>query len=187
MGYEPIEREFVVFKSKFGSDHISIDDMEIAPIPVDHSIKGACGFFVYAPDLTLSYTGDLKPGENTREFIEKCKNERIDALITEGTRLEKGNEREVDKLHTEEEVKANCKTIVEKSDGMVFADFSFKDLDRVRTFYQIAKETERKFVISPGDACILYHLDKNLLDDENVVVYKRKKKTGTYANNDYYQ
>jgi hypothetical protein len=39
----------------------------------------------------------------------------------------------------------------------LFADFNFKDMDRVRTFYRIAKENGRRLVVKLKD-CYYYYL-----------------------------
>ena len=42
----------------------------------------------------------------------------------------------------------DCNTqIKQNNDGLVIADFNFKDMDRMRTFYNVAKENDRKFVV----------------------------------------
>ena len=74
----------------------------------------------------------------------------------------------------------------------MFADFNFKDMDRVRTFYKIAKENGRKLVVKLKDCYYLKFLsqDPNLCipnhDDKDVVIYKPKQVSGTYADGDYY-
>jgi ribonuclease J len=74
----------------------------------------------------------------------------------------------------------------------VFADFNFKDIDRVRTFYRIARESGRKFVVKLKDCYYLKHLaqDVNLgvpnFDDKDIVIYKPKQASGTYSDGDYY-
>ena len=36
---------------------------------------------------------------------------------------------------------------VSEPDNLMFADFNFKDVDRLETFFNIAKENDRKFVV----------------------------------------
>jgi hypothetical protein len=73
----------------------------------------------------------------------------------------------------------------------VFADFNFKDVDRLRTFFNIAKETGRKFVVKINDAYFLKylsqdkHLDVPSIDDENIIIYLPKRGSGTYSDKDY--
>src|SRR3990172_6503781 len=97
--------------------------------------------------------------EMTCDFIEKAKEVKPIALITEGTRIADVEKQESEKLVYEESSKT-----VSESDNLVFADFNFKDVDRMRTFFTIAKETGRKFVVKINDAYYLKYLsqDKHL-------------------------
>jgi mRNA degradation ribonuclease J1/J2 len=64
--------------------------------------------------------------------------------------------------------------------GLTIVDFNFKDIDRFRTFYNIAKESGKKMVISFKHACFLdrYHLDDALnvphSGGENIFIFKPK-------------
>ena len=75
--------------------------------------------------------------------------------------------------------------------NLVFADFNFKDVDRLQTFFTIAKETGRKFVVKINDAYFLKYLsqDKHLdvpnIDDEDIIIYLPKRGSGTYSEKDY--
>ncbi|MBU4246013.1 MAG: MBL fold metallo-hydrolase, partial [Nanoarchaeota archaeon] len=108
------------------------------------------------------------------------------AMITEGTRINTGKTDE-----TEPKVFADSKKEVLKTRELAIADFNFKDVDRFRTFYNIAKESGRKLVISFRHACFLerYHKDKNLnvpdSKDANIMLLKPKRMTGTYCDEDY--
>ena len=184
---KPIERKINTFRT---GDKFKIGSLEVEPIHVDHSVPGAYGFIIYTSEGPIAYTGDIRlHGTNaqmTRDFIEKAKEVKPIALIAEGTRIHK-NEKE----ESEEIVYNDSNKIVSDSDRLVFVDFNFKDVDRLRTFYKIAKENGRKFVVKLNDAFFLKHLsqDPNLnipaLDDENIVIYLPKKGTGTYADSDY--
>jgi len=118
--------------------------------------------------------------------MEEAKESKPVAMITEGTRIdvEKDNS-------TEQTVYNTAKKIVNDSRGLVIADFNFKDVDRFKTFYKIAVESNRKLVISFKHACFLerYASDKKLdvpdSDDENIMLFKPKLGTGTYDDDDY--
>ena len=164
-------------------EKIKVDSIEVEPVHVDHSSPGAYGFIVYTSEGTIAYTGDIrrhgtKP-EMTQDFIEKSHESRPDVLITEGTRVCPEENRE---NFTEEQVYSRSVEIVKK-DGLVLAMRYPKDLDRFRTFYQVAKETGRKIVIGLKTAYLLQMLkdDKALalpdpFADENIEVYKREMK-----------
>jgi len=182
----PVQRKIKKFRT---GKKIKVGSMEVQPIHVDHSVPGAYGFIIYTSDGTIAYTGDLRlhgaHSDMTREFIEKAVSEDVDALITEGTRItdkKKGSEKEVyDK----------SKKAVSKTKKMVFVDFNFKDVDRFRTFFNIAKESGKKFILGYKEAAFLkrYAEDKGLdvpsLNDKNIVVYQPRKGSGTYIDRDY--
>jgi ribonuclease J len=71
------------------------------------------------------------------------------------------------------------------------ADFNFKDVDRLRTFLNVAKENDRKLVVKLNDAYFLKYLSKdpNLnipnFDSDNIIIYVPKMGTGMYQDSDY--
>jgi ribonuclease J len=74
--------------------------------------------------------------------------------------------------------------VVQKTIGLVLANFSTADVDRLRTFYEIAKKNNRVLAVSLRQAHLLQALlkDKHLAipdisHDPNIVVYQRTKKT----------
>ena len=182
-----VKRKINTFRT---GDKFKIGSLEVEPIHVDHSIPGAYGFIIYTSDGPVVYTGDMRlHGTNsqmTRDFIEKAKQVDAMALITEGTRI---NEPEIDE--SEEKVFRESNAKVSQTNRIVFTDFNFKDVDRMRTFYNIAKENDRKFVVKLNDAYFLKYLSQDpklkvpSLDDENIIIYLPKKGTGTYSNSDY--
>jgi ribonuclease J len=122
----------------------------------------------------------------TRDFIERAKEVKPIALITEGTRIADEEKQESEQLVYEQSSKT-----VSESNNLVFADFNFKDVDRLRTFFNIAKENERKFVVKINDAYFLKYLsqDKHLdvpnIDDEDIIIYLPKRGSGQYQDKDY--
>src|SRR3989442_653497 len=184
---EPIERKINTFRT---GDKFKIGSLEVEPIHVDHSVPGAYGFIIYTSQGPIAYTGDIRlhgtKSQMTRDFIQKAKAVKPIALIAEGTRI---NDEE--KQESEEKVYKDSSKIVSETDRLVLADFNFKDVDRLRTFYNIAKENGRKFVVKLNDAYFLKWLSQDpklnvpKLDDENIVIYVPKKKTGTYSDGDY--
>jgi len=171
-------------------EKFAIGSLEIEPIHVDHSVPGAYGFIIYTSEGPVVYTGDLrrhgtKP-QMTEEFVAKAKEVKPVALIAEGTRIKDEPTNESEQL-----VYKQSDALTAKTSNLIFADFNFKDVDRVRTFYDIAKKNGRKLAIKIKDAYFLKHLssDPNLnlpnWDDENIVIYKAKYRSGTYRDSDY--
>ncbi|MFX1350051.1 MAG: ribonuclease J [Promethearchaeota archaeon] len=129
---------------------------EIKALEVDHSIFGATGY-ILSGDTTLAYTGDFrlhgKKGIKSEKFINEAKNASV--LIIEGTRA--GRE-DVDE--SEELVYENCLKIADDSKGLIVADFSARNFERLEIFKKIAKKVGRKLVITSKDAYLLNALRK---------------------------
>jgi ribonuclease J len=121
--------------------------------PVDHSIPGACAWGIETGSGWVLYSGDLrfhgKRAELSRRFIDEAAALRPKALILEGTNVLR--ETNV----AEHEVYENGLKAINDSNGLVIADFSPRDVDRLLTFLQIAKDTGRKLAILPKDAYLL--------------------------------
>ena len=161
---------------------VTIGDIEITPVHVDHSVPGAYGFLIETKDGRIVYSGDLRSHGNkpemTEEFTKKAENFEPDALIIEGTRVSDGEKR---KNHTEPFVKEESEKVTNGTKGLVLAMRYPKDLDRFRTFYGLAKSTGRKIVISLKTAHLLNSLkgDERLalpdpLKDKNIEIYGRE-------------
>jgi len=157
---------------------------------VHNSVPGAYGFIIHTSEGPIIYTGDLRThGRHsylTEDFIKKSKEEKPIAMITEGTRIDSGKTNE-----SEKKVYNKSKKNLEKNKKLSIVDFNFKDVDRFTTFYNISKDLDRKLVISFKHACYLerYHKDKKIKApdsrDENILILKPKRLTGTYLDEDY--
>lgn len=184
---KPIPRKVRTFRTgcKF-----RIGSLEVEPIHVDHSVPGAYGFIIYTSEGSIVYTGDIrlhgiKP-QMTRDFISSAKEAKPIAIICEGTRIADETKEE-----SEELVYRQSSKIVSETDRLVFADFNFKDVDRLRTFYNIAKESDRKLVVKLNDAYYLKYLSRDKIldvpniDHEDIIIYLPKRGSGSYSNTDY--
>lgn len=149
---------------------------EMRCFPVDHSIPGACAWGINTGSGWIIYSGDLrlhgKREHLTRRFIEEAGALHPRALIIEGTNVTK--ETNV----SEQSVYENALKAVKQADKLVIADFSARDVDRLLTFLQIARETGRKLAILARDAYLLKTvrlLDGEVPDialDPNLVIYQ---------------
>ena len=183
----PIKRTFRTFRT---GEKIKIDSLEIEPVHVDHSVPGAYGFIIHTSEGAVVYTGDLRMhglhSEMTTDFLEIAKESKPIAVITEGTRIDR-----IKTDESEQKIYRKSKKEISKCKKLSIVDFNFKDADRFTTFYQIAKDLKKKLVISFKHACFLerYHNDKKLRmpdsKDENILLLKPKRLTGTYVDEDY--
>jgi ribonuclease J len=121
--------------------------------PVGHSIPGACAWGIEISSGWVVYSGDLrlhgKRGKLTETFVREAAQLHPRALILEGTNVGKGTN------IAEREVYENGFKTIAKSPGLVIADFPARDVDRLLTFLQIAKDAKRKLAILPKDAYLL--------------------------------
>ncbi|MFP4400404.1 MAG: MBL fold metallo-hydrolase [Candidatus Woesearchaeota archaeon] len=173
-----IDRPINIFKK---GDKIVIKDLEIEPIPVDHSVPGAFGFAIHTPKGTIIYSGDLRlhgsNGKLTEEFAEQCATYKPEILLIEGTRITG------DKSVTEKQVEEKIDEYVKKTKELVIANFPPRDIDRFMTFYNVAKQNKRKLIINFKLAYLLKLLkedDPTLpdLEDEFIQIYCKRAKDG---------
>jgi ribonuclease J len=176
-------------------DKIKVDDIEVEPIHVDHSIPGAYGFIIHTSEGTIVYTGDLRlhgaAANLTEEFVGKAAEQHPTVLLCEGTRV---GQEESYKLRSEMEVKEAANKVVSNTSKLVATSFYGRDIDRLNTFCSVAVANNRKFIISMKTALLLTKLQEDIhlsipdvLHDENILVYKKRKKTGAYEERDYYK
>jgi ribonuclease J len=183
----PIKRQFKTFRT---GDKIKIDSLEIEPWHTDHSVPGSYGFIIHTSQGAVAYTGDLRMhgthAHMTDDFINASREAKPIVMITEGTRIDIGKTDE-----SEQKVYTESKKENPKNKKLSIVDFNFKDVDRFTTFYKMAKDLDKKLVISFKHACFLerYHRDKKLRTpdsrDDQILLLKPKRLTGTYIDEDY--
>jgi ribonuclease J len=179
-----VDLEFSVgdieFKTFRTGKKITVDNLEVEPFHVDHSVPGAYGFVIHTSNGAVVYTGDFrdhgaKP-EMTRDFVEKARSVKPAAIVTEATNMTGAT------VSNEAEVEGKLDNIVSRADGIVLAEFGYSDVDRLNSFYHVAKKNRRCLAVSLKQAYLLDALrkDKNLrvpaLDDEAILIFRKSKK-----------
>jgi ribonuclease J len=131
----------------------SIDSIEVEPIYVDHSLPGVCGFIFHTSKGSIAYTADIRSHgrreQSTTDFIEKCYRSDIDILLCEGTRIAE------EFSETEQDVENSVKNLIQRTKNLVICTYPTRDLDRLLSFYNAAKESGRELVIDLKQAYIL--------------------------------
>lgn len=186
-GSTEVARKIKTFRT---GDHFNVGDVEVQPIHVDHSIPGDYGFLISTSEGTVAYTSDFRMHgthpEMTQEFVEASKKAEPVALITEGTRVD-----EAKADAGEPGVRKGCEDTVKNARQLVVADFNLRDIDRFRTFLDIAKSTGRKLAIRLRDAYLLKHLNLDPKlgvpppDHPDIVLILPKRGSGKYQPEDY--
>lgn len=176
--------EFNVADIKFRAfrtgDKINVGGITVEPFHVDHSVPGAYGFLIHTSSGTVVYTGDFrdhgaKP-QMTWEFVERAYEVEPVAVVTEATNMTGAS------VSNEVEVQSKLNTIAGQVDGILLAEFGYSDIDRLNTFFEVAKKTGRCLAVSLRQAYLLnaLHADKHLqvpaLNDDGLLIFRKSKK-----------
>ena len=166
------------------------DELIIEAVPVNHSLPGACAYIVHTGHGAIVYTGDLRfhgyRGDLTQAFVEKVAKLGPIALLCEGTRI--GDEKKGSP--SEEEIQEEIGQVVQNTDNLVIVDYPPKDIERMRTFHEVAKKHHRKLVITLKQAHLLKLLqdtdaDVPALDDPHIAIYADRKRWGLITKSDW--
>ncbi|MBN1801428.1 MAG: ribonuclease J [Candidatus Lokiarchaeota archaeon] len=157
--------EFLSLKSKHSKNIeegriISLDSFslpfEVRAYEVDHSIYGSTAFLLEG-DTTVAYTGDFrvhgKHAKKSEDFFSEAR--RASVLVIEGTRANSS-----ERTDTEEDIFHNCLDKCEQSKGLVVANFSSNNLERLEIFREVANSVDRQLVVSPKEAYLLKALEQ---------------------------
>jgi len=138
---------------------IKIGNLTVTPFLMDHSAFDAHGFLIEDGSKSIFYTGDFRGhGLNknlTSEIATKLP--KIDALLMEGTIL---GERENEFFVSEDQLKNHFVTKCNKYSGPILVTVPSQNIDRVKSIYQAAKETNRKIIIDLYSAELFHRLNE---------------------------
>ena len=174
-----IERIYNIIDNK----KFQIGDLEIEPLPVSHSLEGATSYIIHTERGPIVYTGDFRfhgyKGHLTEKFIKRSADLQPLALITEGTRIDSTEE------DSEEEVKERVMEKVEKTKNLVVVNFPIRDTDRMISFHEVAKNTNRSLVINLKQAYLLKlfegsNIPAPRINDEHIRIYVPRKGWGIF-------
>ena len=136
-----------------------VGSLSVLPLAVDHSIPGATAFIIYSSQGSILYTGDFRfhgyRANDTKRMVQEATNADIDIVITEGTRIDQ------ESGPTETDVYHEVKKIVLNTPELAIVNFPRRDLSRLLTFYRVAKEINRKLVLTLDQAYLLEEFRKS--------------------------
>lgn len=154
--------------------------MNFKAFPSDHSIFGAscCAFETEVGWIV--YTGDFRlhgmKGELSQAWVKELAKLKPRVLMIEGTNITE------ERKTSEGEVLANCLKEVKNASGkIVIADFSPRNIERLMTFLEIARVSNRKLVILAKDAFLLQAMRladgsiPDVLDNPNLFIFDEIK------------
>jgi mRNA degradation ribonuclease J1/J2 len=138
---------------------VTVGDITVTCVQVDHDVIGACGFMINTPDGSICYTGDYRyhgyHPEISAAFAQKCKG--ADVMISEGVTI---SHSDIDVLSLEGPVRENNEhTLLEKmkgfaqdEEGLIVINNYNRNVERIHNFVSVIKEAGRELVLSPVQA-----------------------------------
>ncbi|MHA2295339.1 MAG: MBL fold metallo-hydrolase [Candidatus Hodarchaeales archaeon] len=170
------KRKFVIFSP--GKPE-NIGDLTIHHYPVDHSLPGATALVIESPSGSVVYTGDIRfhgrHPEFSSEFVEKSKSFEPEVMLCEGTRI-------TEKENTDEAwVEKEANSILKKTKGLAIINFPSRDVDRLISLHQSAKNTDRQLLVNFAQANLLENLSMSdsaeypVIEDEGIAIYAEPK------------
>ena len=169
-------------------DEVDIGNLKVQLAPVDHSLPGAAAYLIEG-NKNVVYTGDLRfhgrKKRDSEKFVKKATDFEPDIMICEGTRINEYTNYWAPK--SEEDIQNKSCELINSFNGLAIVNFPERDLDRLTTFYNIAKETGRTLLINLKQAYMLKKFEKCALDskfptlkDDHIAVYVHRKGKGAY-------
>ncbi|AYG03864.1 MBL fold metallo-hydrolase [Gryllotalpicola protaetiae] len=133
---------------------VTVGDLTVEALPVDHDVVGACGFLVTTPDGRIAFTGDLRfHGEEarlSRDFIAAVAG--VDVLITEGTTL---SWEPLPAPVAESDAVARFHATLDEARGLVLVALYPRNTLRAGAFVEAARAAGRRLVW-PGRIAALF-------------------------------
>ncbi len=161
-----------------------IDSIEFEPLPVDHSLPGACGFMIHTSAGSIAYTGDLRfhgrRKKETERFVDACGSEKPDYMLCEGTRVG------VRSSPTEESVEEDALEVMQNTKKLSVVSYPVRDLDRFLSLYNAAVRSGRYMLIDFKQAYLLKRFESSRenrgayprLDDPNIKIFLPRMNKG---------
>lgn len=140
-------------------EKISINDIKVTPIAVDHSAFDSYMFLIEADGKKILHTGDFRThGQRGKAVLEAIKKYvgKVDCLICEGTTLTRNN----DKLLTEFQLQQETEQIF-KENKYNFVLCSSTNIDRIAALHKAAINTHKMFICDKYQGEILEYVNKN--------------------------
>lgn len=169
-----------------------INGFNITSIPVDHSLPGSSAYLLENDNEAIVYTGDIRfHGRNKNlsdKFVNEAKKFNPTIMLCEGTRIAS------DDKDLEEDIESKATDLIQNHKGLAIVNYPIRDLDRLITFHNVARSTDRILAINSKQAYMLKLLEEDDsiekdkypdLKDPNISVYFPRKKQGLISGEHY--
>jgi ribonuclease J len=170
-----------------------VNAFKITSIPVDHSLPGSSAYFLENNNEAIVYTGDIRFHGRNKEYSDKfvSLSEKFSPtiMLCEGTRINENSK------GTEEDIEVKVTDLIKDHKGLAIVNFPIRDLDRLITFYNVAKNTDRVLAINTKQAYMLKLLDEEKtigkdkypkISDSRIAIYFPRKKQGFISDEHYF-
>ncbi|MDR2405657.1 MAG: MBL fold metallo-hydrolase [Deltaproteobacteria bacterium] len=138
---------------------VKVKDIEILPIPVGHSARGALMFLIDSGGKSILYTGDFSRVED--KYFDRFG--KVDVLICEGTNID------FDIGMKEEEIEKKMIKLFQDAPSHVFVLCSTTNIDRIQSVHQACIKTGRKMAVDPFAKAVLEKFPEINLDPKNAI------------------
>lgn len=141
------DKRFITYETK---KCFEIGDIKITPLRLDHSAYDAYMFVIESGDKCIVHTGDYRMhgrlGNKLFSQVEEyLKDKKVDILITEGTMMERQNE----KVKTEEEMEREIYNTLNKPENKwAFLICSSTNVESLASFHNAALKLGRPFIVN---------------------------------------
>ncbi|WP_455644899.1 MBL fold metallo-hydrolase [Methanosphaera sp.] len=175
----------------------TIGDLDVQLAPVDHSLPGAAAFLIEDNSERVIYSGDLRfHGRNaqlTHDFVKHAKKFNPTVMLCEGTNMGNTKKPQNFNLKCEEDIEEKAYDLINDYNGLLVVNFPIRDLDRLVTFHNLAKSTDRTLLINLKQAYMLNKIEEEnpdgtiypTLSEPNLGVYIPRRKDGLLSSNTY--
>lgn len=192
------------------NEEVTIGDLRVKLMPVDHDAYGACGLIIHTPDTTIAYTGDIRlHGYRKDQTLRFCKEAyHCDVLIMEGVSIsfqtleEALQETTTFACKSEQDLLSEvCRVVEEHKDKQITFNYYISNIERI---LQMMNAVSRTLVVSAyaaytikeasGKEAFYYQLDEktygldpakridfqDLLEDESTYLWQLDGQALTY-------
>lgn len=141
------ESRWIIYENK---NTFEIGDIKITPLRIDHSAYDAYMFVIESGDKCVVHTGDYRMHGRLGDKLfnqvkEYLKDKNVDILITEGTMMERRDE----KVITEEEMEREIIETLEKPENKwAFLLCSSTNVESLASFHNAALKLHRPFIVN---------------------------------------
>lgn len=157
-----------------------VGPFKITPFLMDHSAFDAYALLVEAGGYRLFYSGDFRGHGRKSQAFEAFLRQppsAVDALLMEGTNI---GRRRSEPYPSEADLESEIARSMSTNEGIVLANFSGQNIDRLVTFFEASKRANRTLIVDVYVAHILRSLGINSLptpspSDLRVYLPKRQK------------